>query len=324
MRTAPVLDERHSRGWEAARPTGSVLVATHGRASWLRELLQRFDAGLTNCEVVVADDGSADSTWSVLTDWAAQTELPATVLRLAACGGPSVPRNTAATRCRGDVLVLTDDDCLPEAGWAARMTVAGRRAIAQGRTRPLGDRTGPWDRTIDVGRLTGLWETCNLAMPRSAFLAAGGFPVLDLLGEGGRGFGEDVVLGAAVARQLPSVFVGDAVMRHRWVPTDFRGHLASRWRLVGFPALLAEVPELQESLWHRPFLTRRTAAVDAGLVTFGLRRLWGAAPWAVLALRDARALPGPVGKRLVQVLVADLVGSAALASGSVRSGRWVL
>jgi hypothetical protein len=319
-----VLDERHSRGWQAARPTGSVVIATHGRASWLRELLQRLDAGLTGCEVLVADDGSADSTWSVLTEWTARTALPAAVLRLAACGGPSVPRNTAATRSRGDVLVFTDDDCLPESGWGARLTVAGRQAIAQGRTRPLDDRTGPWDRTIEVERLTGLWETCNLAMPRDAFLAAGGFPVLDLLGAGGRGFGEDVLLGASVARRLPSVFVHDAVVRHRWVPSDFRGHLASRWRLAGFPALLAEVPELRESLWRRPFLTRRTAAVDAGLVSVGLRKPWGAAPWAALALRDARSLPGPVGTRLAQVLVADLVGTAALATGSVRSGRWVL
>lgn len=332
--TAPVLDSVRSAGWDGAVPALSVVIATHDRAPFLGELLAALEASTHppgGMEVVVADDGSSDGTWEVLRRLVPACGLPVLALRLAGSGGPSVPRNTAVVHSRGPLLALTDDDCLPERGWAAAIATALQSAaVAQGRTEPdPAGRGGPWDRTIVVGAPSGLFETCNLGLRRDVFLQVGGFRTAHLAD---RGFGEDVLLGAAAARAGGRAWAPDAVVRHRWLPEDFRGHLRARRRLSGFPHLVRTVPELREHLWRRHFLSRRTAEADAALtgvlLALALRRpapLAAVLPWLRSAVPDARGRPGraPV-VRLAQLALADLVSVASLAEGSVRARRLLL
>jgi hypothetical protein len=193
---------------------------------------------------------------------------------------------------------------------------------------------GPWDRSIDVDGPTPWFETSNLAFPREPFLAAGGFPVLDLLPRrrAPRGFGEDVVLGRRLARALPTRWVSDAVVWHRWIPGTFTDCLAGQWRVVGFPLLVRELPELRDALWVKTFLTPRTAAfwsllAGAGVATATGRRsaLLAGLPWLAQAWPDARRrarLRAPL--RLAQVAMADAVTVLALVEGSARARRVVL
>ena len=332
MLTAEPIASCRSGSWAAAAPAVSVVVATHDRAAFLPGLMaaiEELQSPPGGLELVIADDGSSDVTWPQLRRQIAATRLPALALRLPPCGGPSVPRNTAAAHARGALLALTDDDCLPEPGWVVALASAldAGAGIAQGTTLPVdGGPDGPWDRTIEVRPLSGLWETCNLGVRATAFCELGGFPVRSALRRAARGFGEDVLLGAAVARRHGAVAAPAAVVRHRWLPGSYRDHLAGRRRLVGFPMLVAEVPELRERMWSGRFLTRRTAMVDLGLgalVVAGLSRrpitAAAALPWLVTATRDARHRPGrPLPWRLAQVLAADLVAAASLAEGSIR------
>jgi glycosyltransferase involved in cell wall biosynthesis len=338
MRTADPIDRRASRAWASCAPTVSVVIATHNRAGYLTELidaLEALESPVGGFEVVLVDDGSQDGTWRELVRITDRTTLPLLALRLIETGGPSVPRNTAVAASRGRVLALTDDDCLPEPGWLRGLTaaMAGGAGIAQGVTRPVdGPRAGAWDRTIAVQPLSGLWETCNLGISRTRFLEHGGFPVIAAISGRPRGFGEDVLLGAAVARAAGAAPAEAAVVRHRWLPSSYRDHVAGRRRLVGFPRLLRDVPELRSSCWHEVFLTRRTAATQAGLVgvaTAVAGRRWlpalAAVPWLALAWRDARDRPGrPPAWRLGQVLVADAVAAASLTEGTVRHRRLLL
>jgi glycosyltransferase involved in cell wall biosynthesis len=325
MRTAQQLGSVRSGSYDAAAPAVSVVVATHDRAGFLPELL----AALEQCEVpggfevVIADDGSADGTWDVLREAVEQSALALLALRLQGSGGPSLPRNTAVSHARGDLLAFTDDDCLPSPGWLAALASASQGQVVQGRTAPLGTAGSPWDRTIEVAALSGLWETCNLALPTALFRELGGFPVVAAIGGSARGFGEDVLLGAAAARQVGAVFAADALVQHRWLPGTFPDHLRSRRRLSGFSYLARELPEVRDRLWGRAFLTRRTAVVDLGLAAVGVavagRRLLpllGALPWLLQARNDHRPT--------AQVLVADAVGAASLFEGSVRHRRAVL
>ena len=254
-------------------------------------------------------------------------------LRLGKGSGPSVARNTGALRARGRWLAFTDDDCLPEPGWLAALFAAAADGvgIVQGRTRPAeGQRPAPWARTIDVAKPTALYETCNLAVERASFLTHCGFPVLELLpGMSSRGFGEDAVLGSRVTRAGGRSFAADAVVRHRWLPGTYTDHLRGEWRLVGFPALLDLVPELQDVVWRRFFLTRRTAEVDlaiAGLVAAALLGRWwpsaAAVPWLRRRIRDAqRRQLRPVALGTGKLMLADVVRLAALLKGSKRAGR---
>ena len=335
LEVAPETDRCASASWANASASVTVVIATHNRSSYLADLfdaLHRQAAPKGGFEVVIADDGSDDDTWAELRQLVALASLPVLALRLTASGGPSRPRNTAAAAARGALLVMTDDDCIPDPGWVQAHAVAAAAGVAQGMTVPTGDRSGTWDRSIEIRRFSGLYETCNLSLPRALFLRLGGFPVLAEAQRGARGFGEDVLLGVAAAREGGKQWVPAAVVRHRWIPGSFTEHLAGRRRLAGFPMLLREAPDLRELMYQQVFLTRRTAAFDTAALSVvtaaTTRRLLpavGSLPWIVLAVGEARRRPGrPVVWRMAQAAVADTVAAASLVRGSIRHRRLLL
>ena len=334
MKTGTVVDSARSATWHDATADVSVIVATHNRIDFLQGLFECLSSQTEPVEVVIADDGSTDDTWRWLQALTAATPLPVLALRLEHTGGPSVPRNTAAAHARGTALAVTDDDCLPGPGWAAALAAAVRdgATVAQGCTRPVDGARGPWDRAVHVEAPTWLFETCNLGFERERFVALGGFPTLQVLGRLPRGFGEDVVFGALAARDGRFVWVPDAQVHHRWITTDFVGHLRGLRRLAGFPWLAREVPEVAGLLTGQIFLSRRTleydAAVLALLATLTTRRpalLLGAVPWVRRVLPVARFRTGrPLAMRLAQEAVGDAVGLASLLEGSVRHRRLIL
>jgi len=260
VNTATVTARAESASWSTARASVSVVIATHNRVDFLDGLFAALAAQTVTVEIVIADDGSNDATWEWLSSYVATTSLPVLALRLEHTGGPSLPRNTAVAHARADVLAVTDDDCLPQPGWAAALLAAlsGGAAITQGSTRPVDAAHGPWDRAVSVTAPSGLFETCNLGFPRERFVGLGGFPTFSVLRELPRGFGEDVVLGALAARDGGFVWAGDAVVRHRWIRTTYRQHLDGIRRLSGFPWLAREVPEVAALLQAGMFLSRRT------------------------------------------------------------------
>jgi glycosyltransferase involved in cell wall biosynthesis len=333
MRTGTVIETSSSSSWDAASADVSVVVATHARADLLTGLFDALAAQTASVEVVIADDGSPDDTWQRLLAITATTALPVLALRLEHTGGPSIPRNTAAAHARKDVLAVTDDDCLPQPEWAATIAAAVRDgvAVAQGRTVPVGPRPGPWDRTVAVEQPSWLFETCNLGFDREQFMELGGFPVVSILEHLPRGFGEDVLFGALAARVGGFSWEPEAVVRHRWIPTSYRGHLDGVRRLSGFPWLAREVPEVAQLLTARVFLSRRTVEFDAALASVlaaAVSRqplvLVAVLPWLRRVVTAAARRPGPLSARLAQEAAADAVGFASLVRGSVRHRRVVL
>ncbi|MHB1035974.1 MAG: glycosyltransferase family 2 protein [Pirellulales bacterium] len=105
----------------------SVLIATRDRGALLRQTLeslarQQLD-GIT-WEVIVVDNGSSDATPSVLEE--AASHLP-----LVSIQEPRPGKNRALNKAldvaRGDLLVFTDDDVIPEPGWISELVAASKR-----------------------------------------------------------------------------------------------------------------------------------------------------------------------------------------------------
>lgn len=334
MRVVDVRERAVSPRWADATCDVSVVVATYDRCHYLPELLAMLAAQTASIEVVIADDGSSDGTWSALQQLTGTTSLPLLALRLDHSGGPSIPRNTAVAAARGSVVAFTDDDCLPDPGWAAAIAtgLAEGATVVQGATRPTSDHHGRWDRTVSIAAPTGLFETCNLGVRRDVFVDVGGFPVIDVVGGVPRGFGEDVLLGSRAARAGGFVWVPDALVEHRWIPATFADHLDGRRRLVGFPWLAGQVPEVADRLRGGVFLSRRTMQYDAAVAALLLAAmtrkpllLAGMLPWLRNRVSAVRAQPGQsVAVQLGQELVADTVGFGALIRGSIRYRRPVL
>lgn len=319
----------------------AVHVPTYDRCGFLPMLVERLAAQTLapeRFEVVVVDNGSHDDTWDVLRGLVEGSALRIAARRLPANRGPAGARNAAVATSRAPLLAFTDDDCLPEPGWLEALLAAADAAdLVQGRTEP--DRSlppaGAWARTIRIAGPTPLFETCNIAYRRTAFEAAGGFDESDPVSArpGGRAFGEDALLGAAVlAVGGRRAFAPDAVVHHRYLPGSFVGHVREMRNLAGFPALARRSPALAAACWHRVFLTPRTAAFDLGVLgvlgaVIGRRPVLAlaTAPWVAQTLPLVREHGGrSAAVRLAQLAVADAVGAASLVEGSLRHGRLLL
>lgn len=102
----------------------TVVLTTRDRATTLGRTLdayERLDAPTGGYRLVVADDGSRDATPAVLHARAAR--LPLVVVEGPAVGQNGA-RNRALTAIEGDLVVFTDDDALPHAGWLAALRAA--------------------------------------------------------------------------------------------------------------------------------------------------------------------------------------------------------
>jgi glycosyltransferase involved in cell wall biosynthesis len=117
----------------AERSSVSVVVPTRDRPLALEACLNALDAQtVSGIEVVVVDDGSilADEVAGVVA-----SHPGARLVRLSA-QGPAAARNAGVREALGTTICLTDDDCVPEPDWVAKLVAAiqnGADAVA-GRT----------------------------------------------------------------------------------------------------------------------------------------------------------------------------------------------
>lgn len=181
----------------------SVIVCTRNRSEAMTRLLEQLEhlvvpAGL-RWELIVVDNASTDDTAAMLAS--VHTSLPMRVVREGVTG-LSRARNRGIAAARGDLLLFTDDDCLPDAHWLATIyeeftrtpslgVLGGRVELFDLRDRPTTTRTsrerGEISASFNLDGIIG----CNLSFRRSALAAIGPFDV-GLGGGTGAGAGEDV------------------------------------------------------------------------------------------------------------------------------------
>jgi len=98
----------------------SIIIATYNRAERLRFLLDALnDLHLSDgvqCEVLVIDNNSADSTKEVTNSYLSSENLKFRYL-FERRQGKSYALNTGIRKAEGDILVFTDDDCVPDPYW---------------------------------------------------------------------------------------------------------------------------------------------------------------------------------------------------------------
>lgn len=99
-------------------PAVSIVVPTYSRMDVLPEVLDalgRQDVAVPY-EIVVVDDGSADATWSFLSQKVLAAELPLIALRQDN-RGPAAARNLGVANARGPLVAFLGDDTVPQVGW---------------------------------------------------------------------------------------------------------------------------------------------------------------------------------------------------------------
>lgn len=211
----------------------TVAVATLNRPEGLARCLEALAAGeVLPAEVIVVDQGlGAEEVAERIGG------LRIRVLRQER-RGLAASRNLALAEASRPVLAVTDDDCVPDAGWvgAVERCMQGFDAVT-GRVLPLGpERPGLYpvsSRISDVpAELTGralpwlVGTGGNFAARRDVLLQAGGFD--ERLGAGSPGgAGEDMDLFYRLLRSGARIrYEPEAVVYHERQPRDRR--LASR------------------------------------------------------------------------------------------------
>lgn len=133
----------------------SVLIATRNRAESLRGVLdhlRRQSIPATDWEVVVVDNGSNDHTAMVLEE--AAKGLPLLTL-FENQPGKNRALNKALDVAKGDLVVFTDDDVIPEENWLNELMSASERwrgyGVFGGPVTPVFPReTRQWLRECDL------------------------------------------------------------------------------------------------------------------------------------------------------------------------------
>lgn len=104
----------------------SVIIHTYNRAAFLERLfgaLAQQSVGVSGFEVIVVDDGSIDDTYTVC-DRAAR-QLPGLHYhRLDVNTGAAGASCVGIGQAQGDILLFTDDDCIPRPDWIEQMGAA--------------------------------------------------------------------------------------------------------------------------------------------------------------------------------------------------------
>jgi GT2 family glycosyltransferase len=175
--------------WSAATAL-SVIVCTRNRAGALANCLGRLATlvppqGVAT-EILVVDNGSSDDTAAVIDRAAATAELPIRHLSEPRQGA-SRARNRALRTARGDLLAVTDDDCIPAEDWLRALVAAFDKDPDLGLLGGRVELHDPTDRRVTIKTkreqavlstataLGGFIHGCNLAFRRKVLERIGGY-----------------------------------------------------------------------------------------------------------------------------------------------------
>jgi GT2 family glycosyltransferase len=170
----------------------SVLVATCDRAENLRQLLQTVGRWTISSdldwELWVIDNNSKDSTREVAEYFAKQQPRRIRYL-FEGARGKSRALNAGLERAGGDILVMTDDDCIPDPHWLSAIAeefsrqpeiglIGGRVELYDPADKAVTIRTSCERRGLsDPADFFSFIAGCNMAFRTQVYQAIGGFDI---------------------------------------------------------------------------------------------------------------------------------------------------
>ena len=241
----------------------SVVIPTYNRAAKLRQALRSLavqSAAPGTFEVVVVDDGSTDTTSTVVEQL--RPELPETMpvrYITASHRGPGAARNTGIEQAAAPVILFMDDDCEADQAFvathAAETAAPGTVTIGRVVWNP-GLTVTPFMDLVtrgaqfNLGAITdpdaapfSCFYTCNVSVTRADLDAVGGFD------EGLPPYGEDTELGYRLSCNGVRMRYRPQAVVHHHHPLELCTYL-QRQRRAGRAAvqLVARHPELRSAL----------------------------------------------------------------------------
>lgn len=278
----------------------TVAIPTHDRSAVLRQTLERLTRVIVprgfDWEVIVVQNNCSDDTAIMLAEF--QSRLP---LRALSESRPGVnhARNAAIEAARGEIIVFTDDDTLPAAGWleayVSAFDAAPNAAVFGGPIAPqFTSQPPPWIRdalpllTSAFGGIEArergveLNSTffpfgANMAFRTAALRTRPFDPTLGPRGKTRINGSEKELILHLLANGHAGRWVEDARVEHCIQPKQMTIEFL-RWYWTGEGAAMAAAPldPAEKMLWGRPrWLWREAIAAE---LRYRSRRLRGVDP----------------------------------------------
>lgn len=213
----------------------SIIVPTFNGASRIRNCLDALLAQTEHrkVEILVVNDGSTDRTAEVVAGY------PSVRLISQSNAGPAAARNRGALEASGNIILFTDDDCVPTRDWLSFMLraftdpeVVGAKGVYRTHQKKLTARfvqVEYEDRYRLMAKLDAIdfVDTYSAAFRRDRFLQMNGydtsFPVA---------CAEDIELSYRMSmRGWKMVFVPEAIVYHTH-PDTFSGYLRKKYKFA--------------------------------------------------------------------------------------------
>lgn len=155
----------------------SIVVPTYNRKEKLRETINAVaKQDYPDYELIIIDDGSSDGTEELVKEL--QQKFPLRYFKQNN-KGPAVARNLGVEKARGEIIVFTDDDCVPEKNWLTELKKGFRNKniAVVGGSSPFEESKRLIDRwQISQAKNHGeRYQSNNLAIKKDIFLKMGGF-----------------------------------------------------------------------------------------------------------------------------------------------------
>jgi GT2 family glycosyltransferase len=177
----------------------NVIIATYNRESCLRAFLSVLNRQVCpetlNWKLIVVDNNSSDATRQVVAEFSANAPDRFQYI-FEPRQGKSIALNAGVRIATGDILVFTDDDCIPDPYWLANIAseftkdetlavLGGRVELYNKSDRPVTIRDFPDRALIDTSDKLFLYLVgANMAVRRPVFDLVGNFD--PFLGPGSR------------------------------------------------------------------------------------------------------------------------------------------
>lgn len=213
----------------------SIIIPTFNGAARIEACLKALldQVPSRNVEIIVVDDGSIDNLPEVI------QRYPSVRLLSQANAGPAAARNRGALEASSEIILFTDDDCVPMPGWLAAMlkpfadpAVVGAKGIYRTHQRELAARFVQIEYEDKYHLMAQLPEidfidTYSAAFRRDRFLEMSGydqsFPVA---------CAEDVELSYRMsARGWKMKFAPDAIVYHTH-PKTLSAYLRKKYKFA--------------------------------------------------------------------------------------------
>lgn len=312
-------------------PPVSIIIPTYNRACELERCLRslfELDYPTSNLEILVVDDGSTDTTQSIVQPMILEAKALGIEMRIVRHEkqlGVAISRNTGAQAAQHDLMAYLDSDCVASRGWLSELVPAFQdmRIAAVGgmiRAYERGSMLGRYEDTRSSlfmgkraqqvsleGPLTYL-PTANLLIRRTIWQRLGGFAPLT--------FGEDVDF----CRRLLATGARILYLPQGTVHHDYRTTLGAFLRIrIAYAS--AEAALLQRHpTERRTLLLPPEQAAFAGLALGGLCGLAGQARGPIPRQGKHEAPTVPVHHCATRL---DVLGhDAMLGNGRLHGRAW--